>query len=148
MAAVALTCPAQGASGALQPHLRADALIARETAAHLAAGVSVRGSRYLRLDLTVGAGVGERPEGGRRSEGRGDLMARFVLDPEFSRRWSLYGGGGVSVRLTDDATRELLLVALGVEGPRWGGAVPFAELGLAGGVRVGAGVRRALAGRR
>ncbi len=148
LSAVALTSSAQKANGVLQPHLRADALIAREGAVHLGAGVSVRGSRYLRVDLTAGAGTGERPGGGQRGEGRGDLVARFVLDPEFSRRWALYGGGGVSVRVAGGDSRELLLIALGVEGPRWRGAVPFAELGLAGGVRIGAGVRRALAGRR
>jgi hypothetical protein len=148
LSVVALTSSAQNASGVLQPHLRVDGLIAREAAVHLGAGVSVRGSRYLRVDLTAGAGTGERPGGGQRGEGRGDLMARFVLDPEFSRRWALYGGGGVSVRLAGGESRELLLVTLGVEGPRWGGAVPFAELGVAGGVRIGGGVRRALAGRR
>jgi hypothetical protein len=150
LSAFALTSSAQNGNGVLQPHLRADALIAREGAIHLAAGVSVRGSRYLRVDLTVGAGTGSRPGGGggQQGEGRGDLVARFVLDPEFSRRWSMYGGGGVSVRVFGGESRELLLVALGVEGPRWGGVVPFAEVGLAGGARIGAGIRRALAGRR
>ena len=150
LSAFALTSSAQNGIGLLQPHLRADALIAREGAVHLGAGVSVRGSRYLRVDLTVGAGAGSRPGGGggQQGEGRGDLVARFVLDPEFSRRWSMYGGGGVSVRVGGGESRELLLVALGVEGPRWGGVVPFAELGLAGGARIGAGIRRALPGRR
>ena len=136
----------------LQPHVRADALLSSDPfprrSGHLAAGVTVGVSRYARVDLAAGAGVGEWPGGERRGEGRGDLVVRFVLDPEFMRRWSGYGGAGVSVRSAGGETRELLLVALGIEGPRWGGTVPFVELGLGGGVRLGAGVRRALRQRR
>jgi hypothetical protein len=139
---------AQRSSSGLQPHIRADALLADESAAHLAAGLSFRLSRYVRLDLTAGGGVGERPAGDTRGEGRGDALVRFVLDPEFTQQWGAYGGAGVSVRAAGGDTRELLLVALGVEGPRWGGVVPFAELGLGGGVRVGFGLRRALLTRR
>lgn len=100
------------------------------------------------MDLTAGGGIGERPDGGTRGEGRGDAVVRFVLDPEFTQRWGAYGGAGVSIRAADGDTRELLLMALGVEGPRWGGVVPFAELGLGGGVRLGFGLRRALRARR
>ena len=150
MALACLTAPvgAQEQGLGLQPHLRADAVLAREAAGHLAAGVSVPVARYVRVDLTLGGGIGERPAGGTRAEGRGDLLGRFVLDPEFSREWAMYGAAGVSVIAAGGTTRELLLVALGAEGPRWGGAVPFAEIGLGGGIRLGFGVRRARAGRR
>jgi hypothetical protein len=148
LAAAAVPGDAQRPPVTLQPHLRADALVSGEAAGHLAAGVSLGLSRYVRLDVTAGGGVGERPDGGTRGEGRADLVARFVLDPEFVRRWSGYGGAGVSVRTASGHTRELLLFAVGVEGPRWGGVVPFAELGLGGGVRLGLGVRRALSRRR
>jgi hypothetical protein len=132
----------------VQPHLRADALLAREASGHVAGGLSVPVARYVRIDLTAGGGVAERPGGGTRGETRAELLGRFVLDPEFTRRWAMYGAAGVSVIAAAGDTRELLLVALGVEGPRWGGAVPFAELGLGGGVRLGIGVRRARLGRR
>ena len=132
----------------VQPHLRADALVSRQAAGHLSAGLSFGVTRYVRIDATAGGGVGEDPDGGTRGEGRGDAVVRFVLDPEFSRRWGAYGGAGVSVRVAGGDTRELLLIALGVDGPRWGGVVPFAELGLGGGVRLGVGVRRALDRRR
>lgn len=139
---------AQRPSSGVQPHIRADALLADESAGHVAAGLTFRLSRYVRLDLTAGGGLLEDPDGGTRGEGRGDALVRFVLDPEFTQRWSAYGGAGVSVRAAGGDARELLLVALGVEGPRWGGVVPFAELGLGGGVRVGFGLRRALRARR
>lgn len=134
----------------MQPYLRADAVLARETAGHLAAGVSLPVARYVRMDLAAGAGMRERPDGGTRAEFRGDLVGRFVLDPEFTRRWAMYGAAGVSVFVADGdgPARELLLVALGVEGPRWGGVVPFAELGVGGGIRIGVGARRARSGRR
>jgi len=128
--------------------VRADALLAREAAGHVAAGLSFRAARYVRVDATFGGGIVENPAGGTDGEVRGDIVARFVLDPEFTRRVSAYGGGGVTVRAARGDTRELLLVALGVEGPRWGGVVPFAEVGFGGGVRLGAGMRRALRGRR
>jgi hypothetical protein len=139
---------AQRASNSVQPHLRFDALLSSETAGHIAAGLTFRVSRYFRFDVAAGGGVGERPGGGTRGEGRGDVVARFVLDPEFSSRWGGYGGAGLSVRSGGGETRELLLIALGIEGPRRGGVVPFAELGLGGGVRLGVGVRRALSRRR
>lgn len=125
-----------------------DALLADESAGHIAAGLTFRVSRYVRLDVTAGGGIGERPGGGTRGEGRGDAVVRFVLDPEFTQRWSAYGGAGVSVRAAGGDTRELLLVVLGAEGARWHGVVPFTEVGLGGGVRVGFGVRRALRARR
>lgn len=147
-AASSRAAAAQDGGANIQPHVRADALLAREAAGHLAAGLSVRAARYLRVDATVGGGVIEDPAGGSDGEVRGDVVARFVLDPDFARRVSAYGGGGVSVRGARGDTRELLLVALGVEGPRWGGVVPFAEVGFGGGVRLGFGMRRALRGRR
>ncbi|HSJ65663.1 MAG TPA: hypothetical protein VK922_17355 [Gemmatimonadaceae bacterium] len=108
----------------------------------------MRVARYARVDVTAGGGLTERPGGGTRGEWRADLLGRFVLDPEFTRRWTMYGGAGVGVLAAGGDARELLLVALGAEGPRWRGGVPFAELGLGGGVRLGVGVRRAHADRR
>lgn len=139
---------AQEGGRGLQPHVRADALLARESAAHLAVGVSTPLARYVRLDLAAGGGVLEAEDGGTRGEVRADLLGRFVLDPEFTRRWTMYGGAGIGVRAAGGDTRELLLVALGAEGPRWGGVVPFLEIGLGGGVRLGIGARRARPGRR
>ena len=147
-ASLAAPLAAQEQGLALQPHLRADAILAREAAGHLAAGLSLPVARYVRVDLTVGGGIGERPAGGTRGAGRADLLGRFVLDPEFTREWAMYGAAGVGVIAAGGTTRELLLVALGAEGPRWGGAVPFAEVGLGGGIRLGVGVRRARAGQR
>jgi hypothetical protein len=140
--------PAAAQRANVQPLVRVDALVAREAAMHGAAGVSFPVARYVRIDVAVGGGIAEQPGGGTSGEARADLVGRFVLDPGFSRRWGLYGGAGIGVLAADGRTRELLLVALGAEGPRWGAVVPFAELGLGGGIRVGAGVRRALRGRR
>jgi hypothetical protein len=131
-----------------QPELRVDALVARATALHLGLGGSLPAGRAVRVEI-VAAGGGARRDGDTRLSLRGDVVARFLLDPERLARWGLYAGAGGSVRHDEGGrTRALAVVTIGVEGPGGRRLMPFVEVGLGGGARIGAGVRRAMMGRR
>lgn len=127
------------------PEVRADLIAARTSVVEAGAGVNVAVGRLLRLDL-VGA-AGSTLEGRPRAAGRVDAVLRFVLDPYAERRWGFYGGGGVSARfMRGEPGQGRLVLVLGVEGRGARGIVPFAELGLGGGTRIGFGLRRSVRG--
>jgi hypothetical protein len=135
----------------VQPEVRLDALVARSTALQGALGVSVPLGRSVRVEVAAGAGpeLGDGGGGATRATGRGDVIARFVLDPDRVAGWGVYGGSGLSVRGDpQEGTRALAAVVVGAERRGGGSVVPFAELGLGGGVRIGVGFRRAMATRR
>jgi hypothetical protein len=131
-----------------QPELRADFVDARVPAAHVGVGVSVPASTYVRLGIV--AAVGQAwPDGRRTAAGRIDGLARFVVDPQREFRWAPYASGGVgAIYDGEEHWRGVLIGALGIEGPASGHIVPAFEVGFGGGVRVGIGLRRAMAGRR
>jgi hypothetical protein len=110
--------------------------------------VSLPAGRSVRLELVSAAGastVGGNIGFSTRLEG----VARYLLDPDFVSQWGAYGGGGLGARYDRGAGwRGVLIALIGLEGPRWGGVVPFVEVGYGGGARVGGGVRRVVAGRR
>jgi hypothetical protein len=131
-----------------QPELRADFVDARVPAAHVGVGVSVPASTYVRLGIV--AAVGQAwPDGRRTAAGRVDGLARFVVDPQREFRWAPYASGGVgAIYDGEEHWRGVLIGALGIEGPASGHIVPAFEVGFGGGVRLGIGLRRAMAGRR
>ncbi len=132
----------------LRPEIRVDAIVARRSAVHAGLGASVPLARAVRLELAGGAGstIGRGDDG---FSGRVDVIGRFLLDPEYQFRWGAYVGGGLSLRYDHRSDwRGFLGLVLGLEAPRRGGIVPFFEVGYGGGVRIGAGVRRAVPGSR
>jgi len=155
LAALAVLCvpalvTAQGSLQPLQTEVRVDGLFAADPAVHAGFGLTVPAGIYVRTGLVLGAGVGRHG-----LEGRSDLIARFTFDPLRQSRWGPYGGAGVSARFnsTDESgTKGYLLFFLGMEGPlapgRSSGWVPFLEVGVGGGARVGAGLRGAIHSRR
>lgn len=126
----------------LQPEARLDVMTGPAWAVHAGLGVTAPLGTYVRFGVVGGIGPGA---GG--MTGRGDLIARFTLDPFRERRWAPYGAGGVSARFGDGSRNYLLLLA-GVEGPARRGIAPAFELGVGGGFRAGVILRRALARRR
>lgn len=125
-----------------------DVIAARVTALHGALGVSAPIGRTLRLEVAAGAGPAFA-EGSTGSSLRADAIVRFLLDPDGVSRWGLYAGAGLSGRHEPAAGGRLLgAIVAGVEGRVRGAVVPFVEIGLGGGTRIGAGVRRAMRSRR
>jgi hypothetical protein len=73
--------------------------------------------------------------------GRGELIASYHLNPFRRRGVTPYAGGGVTVGVADDDVFEYVVLLIGVEttpGRRTGW---YAEVGLAGGVRIAVGFR-------
>ncbi len=142
-----------GAQGpaAPQPEVRGDVILGHQSSVQLGAGVQVPLGTYLRLGVDGAAGVrvGAREGAGGSAGvgGRVDLLARFLLDPFRQSRYGLSLGGGLSVRAEPgDRVRPWLLVAIDVEGRPGRGLVPALQVGLGGGVRVGAVLRRVRGG--
>ena len=122
---------------------RVDVFIARRSAVQAALGADIAFSPEVHLELAAGAGPAFGGGAGPRFSARGDAIVHFLLDPRHFMRWSPYAGGGVGARYDGSTNwRGVAIVVIGVNAPRWKHAVPFAEAGLGGGFRLGAGVRR------
>ena len=135
---------AQSSSDArVTPELRADAIVARaRTLLHAGAGLQVPAGYYARIGIIAGAGA-DVGTGATVASGRLDLVGRFLFDPFRQNRWGLSAGAGVSLRVREgDRVRPQLLTVFDLEGPRGeNGLVPAVQLGLGGGVRLGAAMR-------
>jgi hypothetical protein len=139
-------CAAAGAAHAQEkevaikfiPSARFDLIAGKTTAGH--AGLSIRTpiSNYFAIGATAAAGVSETG-----FSGRGDLFARFSLDPYHYATWEPYVGVGGTSRLDSGGpgTRSYLLAFVGFEGPSTGRIAPGFELGVGGGVRFGVTLR-------
>ena len=133
---------AQLTSARAEPELRVDVLGGRGASVQLGAGMQIPAGTYVRVGIL--GGVGPRwVDGSSRTDGRIDVLARFLLDPFRQSRWGLSAGGGVSLRASSgDRVRPNLLAALDLEGPRArSGVSPTIQFGLGGGVRAGLGLR-------
>jgi hypothetical protein len=149
-AAVALVGARRG--GAQPLELRAEAAVGRHPAALVGAGATADAGLYVRLGVLAGVGVADRRGPGRRG-GAGPAaevaaVARFLLDPLRQAARGVYAGGGVGFRAADGEGTPFLVAVAGVEGRRRRGLAPAVELGVGGGVRVTAVLRRARRDRR
>jgi len=125
----------------VQTGARLDMLASAITAIQAGAELSAAASTNVRLGLTLAAG--ESSMHGRTGvSARAELVGRFLLDPDFRMRWAPYAGAGLGIRYDRIANwRGTVIAVVGVEGPNWGGVVPFVEGGFGGGVRFGVGLR-------
>jgi hypothetical protein len=127
------------------PQIRADLIAGARPAVQVGAGLQVPLGVYVRagIDVAVGSRIGQVSTSSR-LDGRVDLLARFLLDPLRQSRWGFSAGGGVSMRAEPgERVRPLLLVAVDLEGRRsLRGVAPAVQVGLGGGVRIGAVLRR------
>lgn len=126
----------------VRPELRLDLMVARESALHAGVGIAHPVSTYVRLGAAAGAGVAERADGGATASAHLNLVGRFVLDPFRQASVGASVGGGLGLRYRDDRLRPHLLLVADVERGRSEGWMPFVQLGLGGGLRMAAGVRR------
>jgi hypothetical protein len=120
-----------------------DVFVSSVTAVQAGAELSAVAGRYVRI-AAVG-GIGESWDSGSSGlSARGELLGRFMLDPDFSSRWAPYAAGGLGARYdrVADGWRATLIFALGVEGPNLNGVVPFFEAGFGGGGRFAVGLRK------
>lgn len=124
------------------PELRVDAIDGRGQTLQAGAGATVPAGIYVRIAFDAAAGTTWRDDAAHAS-GRGDVIARFSLDPFREVPLGLSLGGGVSVPVVQgDRTRPYATVAVDLEGRRRGSWTPAVQVGLGGGVRVGFAIRR------
>jgi hypothetical protein len=128
------------ASNRLLPYAesRADVIIGNGTAGEVGAGVQLPVGYYVRVGLTGAVGATQR-DGDALTSVRGDIIARYLLDPFRETRWAVSLGGGVSLPYMDGDThtQPFMTLVLDVEGPRTNGVSPAIQLGLGGGTRIG-----------
>lgn len=124
--------------------VRVDAIAAtRVTNVHLGIGATRVVSRNLEIQLVIAGGTAfRRALSGDAAAGRADLLARFAPLPADRQRWSAYVAGGLSALVERGTSgRAVLALLVGMEGGRARETRNFVELGVGGGLRVGAGVR-------
>lgn len=128
----------------IQPAGRVDVFVSSITAVHAGAELSAVAGRYMRIAAVGGIG-GSWSDGSSGLSARGELLGRFMLDPDFNSRWAPYAAGGLGARYdrVADGWRATLIFALGLEGPNLNGVVPFFEAGFGGGARFSVGLRKA-----
>ena len=126
------------------PEARVDVIDARTTAVHAALGANAIGGTYLRIGVLAGGGA-RRVNDEWIASGRGEIVARFHVDPFAESKWGAYVGGGATYFVDDGVRgRARAVVVIGVEARRTPGQwMPGVELGLGGGARVGVTLRRA-----
>jgi hypothetical protein len=140
----AASAAAQGVETGVQPAGRVDVLASSITAVQAGTELTVPAGRNLRMAL-VGALGGSMGHGESGLSARAELVGRFLLDPDFIKRWAPYAGGGIGARYDRIRSRSwsgVVSLFIGVEGPNWNGVVPFVELGFGGGGRFGMGLRK------
>jgi hypothetical protein len=99
-------------------------------------GVALRSAGRARAGFTLSAGVVDGVVAG-----RSEILLSYHVAPYRRRGVSPYGGGGIAIVATADSVAEFVVLTLGVESTPGRHMGWFAELGVAGGVRLMGGVR-------
>lgn len=118
---------------------RAEGVAASAPSAVLGGGVNVRASWYVRLGAALAGGVVRTASDEWEPLARLDLTTRFLLDPFGERPRGLYGGAGLSVAHRGGRAGlqdPVLLLLVGLEGPRTPRGAWAVELGLGAGLRL------------
>lgn len=132
----------------VRAEIRVDATSANVDRLELGAGAAIPMGTYVRVALLAGGGIARydaRPDGSRRtvSAVRGDVIARFQIDPFHQSARGLYGGGGVSYLASEGARGQAYVtLAAGMELRDHGPVAPAIEVALGGGLRVSVALRR------
>ena len=139
---VALLCVAPSLLWSQQTEARVDVFGPTPASVQPGLGYTMSAGYYARISAIAGYALTQRHDliGDR---WRGDIIARFLLDPFRQQRWALSVGGGLSFR-----RHTYLAAVLDLEGPEMRGFVPAIQLGLSGGTRGAVILRRAIPQRR
>ena len=144
VALILLTARAASSQSRSALEVRVDGIAAsRVTTVHLGVGGTRLLSRNLELQFVIAGGTAFRDESSdNAAAGRADLLARFAPLPADRQQWSAYVAGGLSALVERGTSgRAVLALLVGIEGGRARETRSFVELGVGGGVRLGAGVR-------
>lgn len=129
--------------GGRQLEGRIDLIAADTPALQAGIGLNIPAGIYVRMGATIAGGVARRDDV-THGAARGDVVARFLLDPYREFPLGLYGLGGLSAMYDPfEGWRPRVVVGVGLESRVSRGRAVAAELALGGGVRLGVAVRRA-----
>lgn len=122
---------------------RVDLIAADTPALQVGIGLNIPAGIYVRMGATIAGGVAHR-DVVTHGAARGDIVARFLLDPYREFPLALYGLGGLSAMYDPfEGWRPRVVVGVGLESRVRRGRAIAAEMALGGGVRLGVAVRRA-----
>ena len=124
--------------------VRVDGIAASHvTTVHLGVGGTRLVARNLEVQLVIAGGTAfHEGSSDNAAAGRADLLARFAPLPADRQRWSAYVAGGFSALVQRGTSgRAVLALLVGMEAGRARETRSFVELGVGGGLRLGAGVR-------
>ncbi len=144
VAATLLASPALAQRpGGRQLEGRVDLIAADTPSLQAGLGLNIPVGIYVRVGATIAGGVAHR-DAVTHGAARGDVVARFLLDPYREFPLGLYGLGGLSAMYDPfEGWRPRVVVGLGLESRVRRGRAIAAEVALGGGVRFGVAVRRA-----
>jgi hypothetical protein len=103
------------------------------------AGLSYRTGGRTRVGLLMSLGSSHGSSGGWTLAGRGEALVSYHLNPYKRHGFTPYAGGGISVTLNEEDNTQYILLVLGVESNPGGRTGFFADVGIAGRVRLSAG---------
>lgn len=122
---------------------RVDLIAADTPSLQAGLGLNIPAGIYVRMGATIAGGVAHR-DAVTHGAARGDVVARFLLDPYREFPLGLYGLGGLSAMYDPfEGWRPRVVAGVGLESRVRRGRAIAAELALGGGVRLGVAVRRA-----
>ena len=102
-------------------------------------GLAYRTAGRTRVGLLMTLGSSQGSDGGWGFAGRGEALVSYHLDPYKRHGFTPYAGGGLSVTLNEEDNTQYILLVLGVESNPGGRSGFFADVGIAGGLRLSAG---------
>jgi len=130
------------AQGAHELQVQAVATVTADQFIGGGVGYAYRTGGRVRLGLLASAGSWERD-----FAGRAEAMVSYHLNPFQRRGVTPYAGGGATVTFTGAESSEYILLVAGVESGPGGRRGWFVEVGMAGGLRLAAGLRWRLGSR-
>ena len=102
-------------------------------------GLAYRTGGRTRVGVLMSLGGSQGSDGGWDFAGRGEALVSYHINPYRRSGFTPYAGGGVSITLNEEDNTQYLLLVLGVESNPGGRTGFFADVGIAGGLRLSAG---------
>jgi hypothetical protein len=139
LAGLLVAADSLAAQGTLEVQAQGVATITAREFAGGGLGAAYRTGGRTRVGLLVSLGSSHQDDGSWAFAGRGEALVSYHLNPYKRRGFTPYAGGGISLTLNQQDNTQYLLLVLGVESNPGGRTGVFADVGIAGGLRLSVG---------